>query len=75
MSQNTAIQPFRHGRVWMDFGKLVLAAIVQGVVVSAVVALVVVMLASGSVGDSSDPTDAAVSGAPAQAARVDREQG
>lgn len=75
MSQNIASQPFRQGRMWMDFGKLVLAAVVQGVVVSVVVALVVVMLAAGSVGDSSDPTDTAVSGAPDRATSVDREQG
>jgi hypothetical protein len=76
MSQNIASQPLRQGRVWIDLGKLVVAAVVQGVVVSLVVALVVMVLASGSVGDSAAPSpDAAVSGAPARAASVAREQG
>jgi len=75
MSQNIATQPLRQGRVWMDIGKLVLAAVVQGVVVSAVVALVVMVLASGSVSDTSNSPGPAVTGTPAPAASVDRERG
>lgn len=75
MTQNIATQPLRQGRVWVDFGKLVLAAVVQGVAVSAVVALVVVFLAGGSAGDAPDSSGAAVSGAPPRAASLDREQG
>ncbi|MCG6877490.1 MAG: hypothetical protein LJE97_20565 [Betaproteobacteria bacterium] len=75
MSQNTASPPLRQGRIWIDIGKLVLAAVVQGVVVSAVVGLVVMVLASGSASDTANPSDSAVSGAPARAASVDREQG
>jgi hypothetical protein len=75
MSQNIASQPLRQGRIWIDLGKLVVAAVVQGVVVSAVVALVVMVLASGSVGESADPSDAAVSGVPERSAGVPREQG
>lgn len=67
-------QPLRDRRVWMDLGKLVLAAIVQGVVVSAVVGMVVMILASTSV---SEPVNASgpVSGAPASTAAGDQEQG
>jgi hypothetical protein len=75
MSQNIASQPLRQGRVWMDLGKLVLAAVVQGVVVSAVVALVVMALASGSAADTPDAPGSTVSGTPAGAASVAREQG
>ncbi len=75
MTQNVATQPLRQGRVWMDFGKLVLAAVVQGVAVSVVVALVVVILAGGAAGDASDLPDAAVSGTPPQPASLVREQG
>jgi hypothetical protein len=75
MSPNIASQPLRQGRVWMDLGKLVLAAVVQGVVVSAIVALVVVVLASGSAADTPVAPGSAVSGTPAGAAGVAREQG
>jgi len=51
MSQNSISAPLRPSRIWLDFGKLVLAAAVQGVVVSAVVALVVMILASGAVAE------------------------
>jgi hypothetical protein len=54
--------------VWLDFGKLVLAAIVQGVVVSAVVALVVMVLASGAVAEPTDVPDGAPSATVASAA-------
>lgn len=75
MSQNIASQPLRQGRVWIDIGKLILAAVVQGVVVSAIAALVVMILASGSVSDTSNPPGPAVTGTPAPAASADREQG
>lgn len=75
MSQNIASQPLRQGRLWIDIGKLVLAAVVQGVVVSAVAALVVMLLASGSVSDTPNPPGPAVTGTPAPAASVEREQG
>lgn len=68
---NELPSPLRQSRVWLDFGKLVLAAIVQGVVVSAVVALVVMVLASGAVAEPTDPADgtrpAVASAAPAMA--------
>ena len=74
MNQNVASQPLRQGRIWLDFGKLVLAAVVQGVVVSAIVAVVVMILASGPVPDT-NPSDAPVTGAPARSAGVDRGEG
>ncbi|MCC6608582.1 MAG: hypothetical protein IT515_02755 [Burkholderiales bacterium] len=55
----TITHPLRQPRVWLDFGKLVLAAVVQGVVVSAIVALVVMVLASGAVAEPADARDAA----------------
>jgi hypothetical protein len=75
MSQNIATQPQRQGRVWVDFGKLVVAAVVQGVAIGVVVALVVVFLAGGSAGEAPDSSGAAVSGVPPRAASLAREQG
>ncbi len=74
MNQNIASQPLRSPRVWMDFGKLVLAAIVQGVVVSAVVGMVVMILASASVSEPANASDA-VSGTPAATAAGNRGEG
>jgi len=76
MNQNIATsQPLRSARVWMDLGKLVVAAIIQGVVVSAVVGMVVLILASASVSDPANASDA-LSGAPAATTEAgEREQG
>jgi len=75
MSQDIATQPFRQGRIWVDFGKLVLAAILQGIAVSAVVALLVMFLASGSAVDTPSAPDAATAGSPAPAANAPRGEG
>jgi len=75
MSQDVATQPLRQGKIWIDFGKLVLAAIVQGLAVSAVVALLVMVLASGSAAEAPSAPDAATAGSPAPAASAPREQG
>ncbi|MCZ7563671.1 MAG: hypothetical protein M5U08_07540 [Burkholderiales bacterium] len=57
-------------RIWLDFGKLVVAAVVQGVVVSALVALVVMLLASGTVTEQASAIGATDGGAPAAVAAV-----
>ena len=75
MSQDIATQPLRQGRIWVDFGKLVLAAVVQGIAVSAVVALLVMVLASGSAADTPSTPDAATAGSPAPAAKAPRGEG
>ena len=72
--QNVVSQPLRDARVWLDLGKFVLAAIVQGVVVSAVVGMVVMALASASVTEPANPSSP-VSGAPAATTPGGEEQG
>ena len=56
-------------------GQSVVVAVVQGIAISVVVALVVVFLAGGSAGEAPDSSDATVSGVPPRAASVIREQG
>jgi hypothetical protein len=57
MRGEAIVPPLRQPRVWLDLGKLVLAAVIQGVAVSAVVALVVMILASGAVAEPADAQD------------------
>lgn len=49
--------PLRQPRVWLDLAKLVAAAVVQGLVVGALVGLVVMVLASGSLAEPADAPD------------------
>lgn len=81
MRNGTTIEAgLRQPRIWLDFGKLVVAAVVQGVVVSAVVALVVMVLASGAVAEQQtavgarDGRPAAVAAARQGAAEAARTQ-